>query len=166
MYLDASQSTEGQTAKLESPTFKPTWKEEECQISFGFHMYGKAMGSLKVGVENTLTKKSTVIFSRSGDQGNRWFWPHVPVPSSMLSSDFKVRIQYSGQRHGRNRCELKLYSLFLCRLFSLLSGAAIGRLTSPSMPSDLEMVVAIVRTRCRRLVALLDLCLFCRFICL
>lgn len=70
-----------QNAILTSPqmTFDPY---RNCRITFAYHMYGATVGSLKIYVEPQGRGK-TVAWSKSGEQGIRWFVDYIEVPSSL-----------------------------------------------------------------------------------
>ena len=87
MYLEATGSS-GRIARLESPMFTPSLSGEACDITFAYHMYGARMGTLNVSAVESNSGAETVIWSRSGNQGNRWYRTTVAVPS--LSGQFKV----------------------------------------------------------------------------
>ena len=88
MYLKAKGSS-GRIARLESPTFMSSPSGDGCNITFAYHMYGASMGTLNVSVVESGSGAETVIWSRSGNQGNRWYRSTVAIPST-LSGKFKV----------------------------------------------------------------------------
>ena len=89
MYTEATVQRQGQTAKLESPVFSASKSGQTCSVTFAYHMYGIAMGTLNVSVVETSKKTETVIWTKSGNQGNKWYQPTVSVPPS-ASGPFKV----------------------------------------------------------------------------
>jgi hypothetical protein len=92
MYTEASNQRPGQTARLESPVFNSIKSGQTCNVTFAYHMYGNQMGTLKVSAVETDKNTETVIWSKTGNQGNRWFSLTVRVPSS-VSGPFKVILE-------------------------------------------------------------------------
>ncbi|PMB22349.1 hypothetical protein CEN47_19995 [Fischerella thermalis CCMEE 5319] len=68
IYLEAT-SCANQTAILSSPCFSIT-NLTLPELSFWYHMFGAAMGSLEVQILDSL--RWTTIWQRSGNQGNSW----------------------------------------------------------------------------------------------
>ena len=62
-YIEASIQSTGDNAKL---TFALPRNKSSCCLTFFYHMYGSAMGTLNVFSGNN------TIFSKSGNQGNYW----------------------------------------------------------------------------------------------
>ena len=67
MYVESSDTYGTGPFTLESPPFA------ECigAVTFWYHMYGTGMGTLQLG-ETTDGNTYTIIWSKSGDQGNSW----------------------------------------------------------------------------------------------
>ena len=63
LYIEASIQSTGDNAKL---TFALPRNKSSCCLTFFYHMYGSAMGTLNVFSGNN------TIFSKSGNQGNYW----------------------------------------------------------------------------------------------
>ena len=142
MYLEATRTRPGQTAKLETPVFKAIRTGQTCGIFFAYHMYSSTtvgMGTLNVSVVESPSNQETLLFSKSGNQGNQWYRQTVSLPTS-VTSNFKVHVD----------CDLVRNDVFkrslCCRSYLLLSEAAPIGLTLPSMPSNSETAVAFVRT--------------------
>ena len=75
MYIETSSPrVQGDHAILISP--KQSFCGIKC-LKFSYHMYGATIGRLDV------TINSTIVFSKSGNQGNRWL-------------DASITINYSG----------------------------------------------------------------------
>eukprot|EP00794_Sanderia_malayensis_P012673 gene12673-13974_t len=82
MYIEASDNygarrKMGDNAKLVSPEVAAP---RAC-LKFYYHMYGLYMGSLKVIVRQT-DGKETVVWKKSGNQGNIWFKADVSIEST------------------------------------------------------------------------------------
>jgi hypothetical protein len=89
MYLEASGKQPGKTAKLESPVFTAVGLGKTCTITFAYHMYGADMGTLNVSVIDTGNNRETSLWSKSGNQGDRWYWPATATVPSSVSGSFK-----------------------------------------------------------------------------
>ena len=71
MYIEASSPREREdNAKLYSPPL--TFARHMC-LEFYYHMYGEAIGSLKVTIDEK------VVFSRSGHTGHIWYKASINV---------------------------------------------------------------------------------------
>mmetsp|Transcript_23937 Transcript_23937/g.47174 ORF Transcript_23937/g.47174 Transcript_23937/m.47174 type:complete len:1048 (+) Transcript_23937:56-3199(+) len=92
-----------------------------CNVSFAYHMYGTAMGSLKL-LEVGQAHEAT-LFNRSGDAGNAWFPVTVPV-SRLDASALRFRfLAVTGPGYQSDICldDIKLTCQlkpnFVCPLF-------------------------------------------------
>ncbi|KAG5887302.1 hypothetical protein JTB14_006447 [Gonioctena quinquepunctata] len=76
MYIESSSRNENDTARLISPVYDKMDQEEIC-LEFFYHMFGSTIGSLRVYLKNTKDKwtldPSSAIFSKSGNQGDKWY---------------------------------------------------------------------------------------------
>lgn len=71
MYIETSSPrVQGDNAKLEKSGLSFSSKK---RLSFNYHMYGGSMGTLKVLVGGKR------VFTRSGDQGNKWHKSSVEI---------------------------------------------------------------------------------------
>ena len=71
MYIETSTPrTRGDNAKLYSPPL--TFAGHMC-LEFYYHMYGEAIGSLKVTIDEK------VVFSRSGHREDKWYKVSINV---------------------------------------------------------------------------------------
>ena len=71
MYINTSfPRVQGNNAKLEKSGLSFSTKK---RLSFNYHMYGGSMGTLKVLVGGKR------VFTRSGDQGNKWHKSSVEI---------------------------------------------------------------------------------------
>ena len=76
MYIEASSPRKrGDNAKLYSPPL--TFAGHMC-LEFYYHMSGKAIGSLKVTIDEK------VVFSRSGHRGGIWYEVSINVSSAIV----------------------------------------------------------------------------------
>ena len=71
MFIETSDSrVQGDNAKLEKSGLSFGSKK---RLSFSYHMYGSSMGTLKVVVGGK------TVFTRSGNQGNKWHKSSVEI---------------------------------------------------------------------------------------
>ena len=92
MYVDASSRKRGDKARLLTPTMPKT--RGKC-FEFWYHMYGSAVGSLKL-YKKTGQSVSTRIWSRSGNQGDEWLAAQVSVWSPSVA----FRLSFEGTVGG------------------------------------------------------------------
>ncbi|CAH1243820.1 MDGA1 [Branchiostoma lanceolatum] len=78
MYIETSGPQDGDAARLISPSYRP-YTDGQCLL-FWAHMYGGYVGTLTVSVKAGGT--TTVIWSRSRNQGNQWFSVAVNIPTT------------------------------------------------------------------------------------
>eukprot|EP00795_Rhopilema_esculentum_P007650 gene7650-13471_t len=91
LYLEASSpASQGYTGRLISKLFES--REERC-MSFYYHMYGSSIGCLKVFFEGESTKTRTALFTKSGDQGDKW-----KSASILLKPEENYKIIFEGER--------------------------------------------------------------------
>jgi hypothetical protein len=76
LYLEASAARPGNKAILESRPFPATDPLSSCELSFAYHMYStpklKGMGTLIVKILGVESKSESVVWQRSGNQGEKW----------------------------------------------------------------------------------------------
>ena len=76
LYLEASAARPGKKAILESRPFPATDPLSSCELSFAYHMYSttelKGMGTLVVKILGVESKRESVVWQRSGNQGEKW----------------------------------------------------------------------------------------------
>ncbi|XP_041460946.1 MAM and LDL-receptor class A domain-containing protein 1-like [Lytechinus variegatus] len=75
-YIETSSSGNKYNAILQSIDFTP--RIEGC-FSFWYHMYGKEMGTLNVHLLEVQTGKRSVIWTKSGEQGNFWISAEIEL---------------------------------------------------------------------------------------
>ncbi|XP_023933562.1 MAM and LDL-receptor class A domain-containing protein 1 [Lingula anatina] len=76
VYTEASGSSNNDKAELTSPNLAVLSSIGGCMV-FYYHMYGSAMGSLRVHTTSDLTN---ALWSKDGDQGNFWHRAEVDIP--------------------------------------------------------------------------------------
>ncbi|KAL9979998.1 hypothetical protein ACROYT_G008528 [Oculina patagonica] len=87
LYVEASSpAQEGNKARLLSDQFPAT--DGRC-LSFWYHMYGESTGSLNVYVKDS-SGKSTLVWSKSGDQGDQWSEAKLTLESKL---DYEVEFE-------------------------------------------------------------------------
>jgi len=52
--------------------------DNQMCMSFYYHMYGSAIGTLEVSVANSEISQS--LFTKSSNQGNQWYFQKVYIP--------------------------------------------------------------------------------------
>ena len=52
--------------------------DDQMCMSFYYHMYGSAIGTLEVSVANSNISQS--LFTKSSNQGNQWYFQKVYIP--------------------------------------------------------------------------------------
>lgn len=86
MYLEASAVRPGEKAALESRPFPATDPLSACQLSFAYHMASapelKGMGTLMVKKVELESRRESVVWERSGDQGDTWLTANVLLSST------------------------------------------------------------------------------------
>ena len=93
MYIEASSPNyPSKTAYFESPCFDLTGVTDP-EVSFSYHMYGSAMGSLALQV-STDGSSWTTLWSISGNQGNAWASQTESL--SAYASETEVRLRFFG----------------------------------------------------------------------
>ena len=85
LYVEASSpARKGNKAWLLSDQFLAT--AGRC-LSFWYHMYGASTGTLNVYIVVDKDDKSTLVWFKSGDQGNQWNEAKLMLESKL---DYKV----------------------------------------------------------------------------
>ena len=85
MHIEASYSSRGSAAILESPYMLPT---DYCSMTFYYHMFGGDCGSLRVYVYSGQSQ-TVMKFNKTGDQGPNWQVGTVTIKSQY---GFRVHI--------------------------------------------------------------------------
>ena len=79
IYYEATEANNERTT-LSSPMFNRS--SFMCTFSFAYHMYGLDIGYLNVALYSVGSQQRTVLWTRSGVQGNAWHRVHVVVGSN------------------------------------------------------------------------------------
>ena len=79
IFIEASQKNTGDKARLLSDEIEPS--ETVC-IQFWYHMYGSDIGNLSIYLKTN--QSETLVWSLSGDQGNRWRFGQTALNSLSL----------------------------------------------------------------------------------
>ncbi|CAF0741635.1 unnamed protein product, partial [Brachionus calyciflorus] len=88
LFIEASSPiVKGDKAILESTLFLPTPSYGLC-FDFWYHMYGTGMGTLNIYTNST--NMSTLIWSQSGNKGNKWLNGQVNIISTR---SFRINIE-------------------------------------------------------------------------
>ncbi|XP_033109454.1 MAM and LDL-receptor class A domain-containing protein 1-like [Anneissia japonica] len=90
MYIEVSQSgiKKGWQARLRSPVLSGL-PSDTC-LEFYYHMYGRTMGTLNV-VMNRTQQANQVVWSKTGEKGNKWYRGLVHIPS--MSQNFQITFE-------------------------------------------------------------------------
>jgi len=82
MYIDPSYRKVGDRARLLS---EPISTNSQTCLSFWYHMYGAEINTLRVLVLKGSIFQ-TVVWSRTGQSGNKWLQGQVTIPSNNAES--------------------------------------------------------------------------------
>ena len=80
----------GDNARLYSKVFNETQANGECFI-FYYHMRGSSIGTLNVHLD-FMNGTEILIWTMTGNQGNKWFNGQVAVGGNMVGVEYQVRI--------------------------------------------------------------------------
>ncbi|CAH1155518.1 unnamed protein product [Phaedon cochleariae] len=90
MYIESSSKNENDTARLLSPVYDKM--DGEVCIEFFYHMFGSTIGSLRVYLRKASEKwnfnPKAVIFSKSGNQGDKWYRGYERL--GKIDDDFQI----------------------------------------------------------------------------
>ncbi|XP_018561994.1 uncharacterized protein LOC108904074 isoform X2 [Anoplophora glabripennis] len=93
MYIESSGRNENDTARLISPIFEKT--DTDTCLEFFYHMFGATTGSLRVYVktvgESWELDPNSAIFSKKGNQGDKWFRSYHPL--GVISDEYQIIIE-------------------------------------------------------------------------
>ncbi|CAH1239250.1 MALRD1 [Branchiostoma lanceolatum] len=78
IFIDSSDSKEGQKAQLISPVFT---NDSPCQFRFFYHMQGRNIGSLHVLVKGVGNESTEEVWRRQGQQGRGWLFGSISITS-------------------------------------------------------------------------------------
>eukprot|EP00794_Sanderia_malayensis_P017044 gene17044-18759_t len=96
MYVEASSGTSYSLATLESPNMKQA--AATCQMNFWYHMYGTGIGDLRVYIK--VGSRHTLLFEKSGNQGNQWQQATVYVMRRASPYTMKIEAERSYSTRG------------------------------------------------------------------
>ncbi|XP_067654503.1 MAM and LDL-receptor class A domain-containing protein 1-like [Haliotis asinina] len=86
LYTEASYQRQGNKARIFSPTYHDS--QTMC-ANFYYHMYGSSMGTFNVYAK-VGNNTGRPLFSRSGNQGNKWIVGQATVPASTATSGYQM----------------------------------------------------------------------------
>lgn len=100
MFIEVSQSRVGyySLAKLESRKLKGIDKADTCMLTIAYHMRGRDIGTLEIKKQpdSVWYYWYPTLFSRNGDQGDKWQNITVDLyTSDYASNEFSVSVQAS-----------------------------------------------------------------------
>nr|XP_054757014.1 MAM and LDL-receptor class A domain-containing protein 1-like [Lytechinus pictus] len=104
MYTEADLTSIGQSARLNSALFTPI-TSDSC-LTFWYHMHGEQVGVLNVLLASGSAE--TMIWTRSGTQGDQWLVARVPV-----SGTAPVSVIFEGIMTGDPRSDIALDDILL-----------------------------------------------------
>ncbi|XP_065183994.1 MAM and LDL-receptor class A domain-containing protein 1-like [Sycon ciliatum] len=88
LYIETSfPRVNGDEAVITSPLFSAP-RSDLCSMTFWYHMFGTTINELSVGI--TYRGTTTVLWTKKGNQGNRWISASVKLPSSTYSGPFQI----------------------------------------------------------------------------
>lgn len=99
MYVEASSPNFPNTGPFALDT--PTFTECVGSVSFAYHMYGAAMGTLQV-MESTDGATWAPIWSKTGDQGNSWF------EATVDASPFVRQLRFEGTTGSNHMSDIAI----------------------------------------------------------
>lgn len=70
----------GDNAVLRSPLFSAV--DNSCSMTFWYHMYGATTGTLNVKVNSLTLSSTTTVWTKKGNQGNKWSRATAPLQPS------------------------------------------------------------------------------------
>lgn len=79
MYTEGTDGEEGDKAMLTSPHFQT---KQTSSLHFYYHMFGNGMGTLKLIISHLNNGLQTVVWNRTGNQGESWFSECILLPSN------------------------------------------------------------------------------------
>jgi V8-like Glu-specific endopeptidase len=93
-HIEASNpNNPSKTAELYSPWFTMTNSYPGAVINFDYHMWGVAMGTLRLQVSTDGGASWFSLWTRSGDQGNLWFSATVDISNYINIDGLQFRFQ-------------------------------------------------------------------------
>ncbi|KAF7393160.1 hypothetical protein HZH66_008993 [Vespula vulgaris] len=90
LYIEASGRLVNDTARIISPLYNSVLTESGC-FSFWYHMYGTAMGALRVYFKTETDINPQLMFHKEGNQGNQWLHGIFTLPK--VDKNFQIIIE-------------------------------------------------------------------------
>ena len=94
LFIDSSESTVAPTVRAElvsKPLKAGQGTDNNCEIVFYYHMYGRNVGDLTVEVQATEGGESPkLLWQTDGDQGNMWHRKYLVVENATEHSEYVV----------------------------------------------------------------------------
>eukprot|EP00795_Rhopilema_esculentum_P012712 gene12712-3431_t len=95
-YVEASVGSMYSLATLQSPSLKQA--SATCQMNFWYHMYGTGIGDLRVYIE--IGTSLTLLWHRSGNQGDQWTQGTVYIMRRTVPYKIKIEAERSYSTRG------------------------------------------------------------------
>ncbi|XP_046571399.1 MAM and LDL-receptor class A domain-containing protein 1-like [Haliotis rubra] len=102
LYTEATNRANGDIARILSPTYHDS--QAMC-VNFYYHMYGSMMGTFNVYAQ-VGNNTGRPLFSRRGNQGNKWTVGQATVPASTATSGY--RMVFEGSRGSGYKSDIAL----------------------------------------------------------
>lgn len=106
MYTEGTDGEEGDKATLTSPHFQT---KQTSSLHFYYHMFGNGMGTLKLIITHLNNGLQTVVWNRTGNQGESWFSECILLPSN---ANLKVTFTAIKGRNYQNDMAIDDISLY------------------------------------------------------
>ena len=108
LYVEANNENTGDSAVVESPCFElvNSANVDDYLLTFAYHMYGSAMGTLDLEAR-TQTGSWSTIWTKSGDQGDSWYHETINL-SSHNYLDSTVQFRFVGNRGSGNKSDIAI----------------------------------------------------------
>ncbi|XP_014610148.1 PREDICTED: uncharacterized protein LOC106790023 isoform X1 [Polistes canadensis] len=90
LYIEASGRLVNDTARIISPLYNASLTESGC-FSFWYHMYGAAIGALRVYFKLETDTNPQLMFHKEGNQGNQWLHGIFTLPR--VDKNFQLIIE-------------------------------------------------------------------------
>ncbi|XP_067933319.1 MAM and LDL-receptor class A domain-containing protein 1-like [Watersipora subatra] len=95
LYTETSKTNNGWKAALLSPKF--SYRTDKC-ASLWYHMYGNDIGTLQIYL--VIGKTSKLLWSSSGNKGDKWLLTRMNIPSPAADWNLKVVATVGSGYHG------------------------------------------------------------------
>lgn len=118
IYLESSPDVCGSFANSKLETSCLEIPEDQCGISFYYHMHGNDMGSLMLVAESFENIRDT-LWSKSGNQEDTWQFAHISLDNYALSS---IKLNFIGTIGNGAQGDMALDEIKLHGAISILGG--------------------------------------------